>query len=101
MIQFLRKFTLNKNNYTKPPLLTYLVQKSNHAYFYIETQVVLPLLKSDLYHVMKACCKGALSTVSPIFDTQHTTVAVVCASGGYPGPIVKGKTIAGLDVVQV
>ncbi len=63
-----------------------------------ETQVVLPLLESDLVDVMLACVEGNLT------DGQHqirwrdaAAVCVVLASKGYPGSYPKGLPITGLD----
>merc|ERR1712167_411828 len=61
-----------------------------------ETQAVLPLLKSDLYEVMCACCNGKLKGTSVEFH-KKSAVTVVVASGGYPGSFKKGCPISGLD----
>ncbi|KAK6175426.1 hypothetical protein SNE40_013893 [Patella caerulea] len=62
-----------------------------------ETQSILSLLKSDLYKVCKACTNGTLSSSLPEFDTQHSSLGIVMASGGYPGSYQKGVEILGLD----
>lgn len=61
-----------------------------------ETQVVLPLLESDLAELMLACARGELAGVKVKNSTQ-AAVCVVLASGGYPGSYGKGRemTIAG------
>lgn len=60
-----------------------------------ETQVVLPLLKSDLVEVMLACVDGKLAETK-IEWSDEAAVSVVMASGGYPGDYEKGKTIQGV-----
>lgn len=60
-----------------------------------ETQVVLPLLDSDLAAIMCACADGTLADV-PIRWKDGAAVCVVLASGGYPGHYDKGQEIHGL-----
>ena len=60
-----------------------------------ETQVVLPLLKSDLVEVMLACVDGKLAETK-IEWSDEAAVSVVMASGGYPGNYEKGKPIQGI-----
>lgn len=60
-----------------------------------ETQVVLPLLKSDLAEIMLACCHGTLAQ-QEIRWSDGAAVCVVLASGGYPGSYAKGMSIHGL-----
>ena len=60
-----------------------------------ETQVVLPLLDSDLVAIMCACADGTLADV-PIRWKDDAAVCVVLASGGYPGHHEKGQEIHGL-----
>ena len=60
-----------------------------------ETQVVLPLLDSDLVAIMCACADGTLADV-PIHWKDGAAVCVVLASGGYPGHYDKGQEIHGL-----
>ncbi len=61
-----------------------------------ETQVVLPLLKSDLFQIMKACHDGTLDQTETEWSDE-CAACVMIASGGYPGSYVKGKVISGLD----
>lgn len=61
-----------------------------------ETQVVLPLLKTDLLTVMQACANGTLDQVEVTFD-GGTAACVIIASGGYPESYEKGFAIHGLD----
>lgn len=60
-----------------------------------ETQVVLPLLDSDLVAIMCACADGTLADVT-IRWKDGAAVCVVLASGGYPGHYEKGQEIHGL-----
>ena len=60
-----------------------------------ETQVVLPLLESDLVEVMLACVDGNLATQKIAWD-KGAAVCVVMASGGYPKAYKKGYEITGL-----
>ena len=57
-----------------------------------ETQVVLPLLKSDLLTVMLACEDGTLAD-TPVAFSDGAACCVMLASGGYPGRYEKGKAI--------
>lgn len=54
-----------------------------------EAQCILPLLKTDLFDVVSACCNHCLDSVNVEF-TNFACVNVVLASEGYPGPYVKG-----------
>jgi len=60
-----------------------------------ETQVLLRRLKSDLLDLLEACVDGTLAGQQPEWD-DRAAVCVILASGGYPGPIAKGKEIHGL-----
>ncbi len=57
-----------------------------------ETQVVLPLLKTDLLTIMQAIAAGKLAEVNVEFDTG-AAACVIIASGGYPTAYEKGKEI--------
>jgi phosphoribosylamine--glycine ligase len=63
-----------------------------------ETQVILPLLETDLVEAMMAVCEGRLDRLSLLIRDQ-AAVCVVMAASGYPGPYEKGKPIRGLDCV--
>ena len=58
-----------------------------------ETQVVLPLLESDLLTVMQAVTAGKLAECEVKFRDAHAC-CVVLASAGYPGSYGKGYEIA-------
>lgn len=57
-----------------------------------ETQVVLPMLKTDLMDIFEAVTDGRLSDIKIEWD-EGACVCVVLASGGYPGKYEKGKEI--------
>lgn len=61
-----------------------------------ETQAVLPLLRSDLYLIMRAIAEGDLSRAD-IRWSNEKSINVVLASGGYPESYKKGYLITGLD----
>ena len=54
-----------------------------------ETQVVLPLLESDLLTVMRACTDGTLAQTEVKFADKHAC-SVILASNGYPTSYKKG-----------
>lgn len=57
-----------------------------------ETQVVLPLLESDLFTIMQAVTNGKLEYAEVRFSKNHAC-CVVMASGGYPEKYVTGYPI--------
>ncbi len=61
-----------------------------------ETQLLMPLLETDLAEVMLACLDGHLAELALSWRPGYS-VGVVLASGGYPGAYEKGKAITGLD----
>ncbi|MBQ7070896.1 MAG: phosphoribosylamine--glycine ligase [Ruminococcus sp.] len=61
-----------------------------------ETQVVLPMLESDLCEIFKAIWEHKLSDMKIKWKSGFCT-CVVMASGGYPVKYEKGKVISGLD----
>ncbi|KAK3927870.1 Trifunctional purine biosynthetic protein adenosine-3 [Frankliniella fusca] len=65
-----------------------------------ETQVLLPLLDSDLYKIMKACCKGELKNETINWKNNMYAVGVIMASRGYPETSTKGCVISGIDEVS-
>ena len=58
-----------------------------------ETQVVLPLLESDLFTVMRAVTEGRLAETEVRFSDRHAC-CVILASEGYPGSYEKGFPIS-------
>ncbi len=61
-----------------------------------ETQVVLPLLKSDLADIFVAVIDGDLSIINDLKWDSGAAACVVLASKGYPGKAETGKRIFGL-----
>ncbi|MEG0895159.1 MAG: phosphoribosylglycinamide synthetase C domain-containing protein, partial [Oscillospiraceae bacterium] len=61
-----------------------------------ETQVVLPLLKSDLLTIFKAVAEQRLSEVGVLLSDK-ACACVIMASGGYPKKYQTGYEISGLD----
>ena len=61
-----------------------------------ETQVVLPLLKTDLIDVAEAVVEHRLDQLTVEWHDDHA-VCVVMTSGGYPGTYQNGFPIRGLD----
>jgi phosphoribosylamine--glycine ligase len=64
-----------------------------------ETQVQLPLLKSDLVDIMMSVIDGTLSRTRVEWNSG-ACVGVVMASGGYPGNYRQGLPISGLDKID-
>jgi len=62
-----------------------------------ETQVLLPLLKTDLLEVIEAVVEHRLDQLTVEWHNE-TAVCVVMTSGGYPGAYKTGRTIHGLPV---
>ena len=58
-----------------------------------ETQVVLPLLKTDLLTVMRAVTEERLADC-PVVFSDEAAACVILASGGYPGAYGKGYPIS-------
>ena len=61
-----------------------------------ETQVVLPMLKTDLLEIMEAVENRTLSDLSVQWK-QGACACVILASGGYPEKYETGKEITGLN----
>ena len=64
-----------------------------------EAQVILPLLETDLVHVIQATITGKVDRLN-VEWRQGACLGVVMASGGYPGEYAKGLPIAGLENVD-
>lgn len=64
-----------------------------------ETQVVLPLLASDLTDVFHACIDGTLADCELVWHKQ-AAVCVVMAAAGYPGDYRKGEPIYGIAAAE-
>ncbi len=61
-----------------------------------ETEVILPLIKSDLAQAFLAVCDQKLRGADLKFSREHC-VTVVCASGGYPDKYQNHKEITRLE----
>src|SRR5574341_435466 len=61
-----------------------------------ETQVVLPLLETDLVEVSEAIVDGQLDR-TPVRWREQAAVCVVMTAKGYPGDYLRGDVISGLD----
>ena len=61
-----------------------------------ETQVVLPLLETDLVDIMRAISEQKLAEL-PVVWKNGCAACVVMASGGYPKKYETGLAISGLD----
>jgi phosphoribosylamine--glycine ligase len=64
-----------------------------------ETQVVLPLLKTDLVDILMAVVQGNLDQLE-IEWSSEACVGVVLASGGYPASYETGFPIKGIDSME-
>ncbi|MBR1576183.1 MAG: phosphoribosylamine--glycine ligase [Bacteroidales bacterium] len=63
-----------------------------------ETEVVLPLLESDIYDIFEAVATGR-EMEAPVWRSAFS-LGVVLASKGYPGSYQKGFAIKNLDPVE-
>jgi phosphoribosylamine--glycine ligase len=62
-----------------------------------ETQVVLPLLKTPLAHVLYHAATGTLSEIEPLHWHDGAAVTIVLAASGYPASPRSGDPMTGLD----
>ncbi|KAG1704747.1 Trifunctional purine biosynthetic protein adenosine-3 [Nymphon striatum] len=62
-----------------------------------ETQVILPLLQSDLYEIMECSVQEKLDTIDIKWNQNKSVVTVILVSGGYPGAYKKHLEITGID----
>jgi len=76
-----------------------LVLEFNARFGDPETQVVLPLLKTDLVDILVAVVQGNLDRAN-IEWSSEACVGVVLASAGYPGKYKTGFPIRGIDSVD-
>jgi phosphoribosylamine--glycine ligase len=63
-----------------------------------ETQVILPLLESDLLEICDSVARGQLDP-SSVSWRSDTACGVVLASHGYPGTVRSGDVIEGIEQV--
>jgi phosphoribosylamine--glycine ligase len=64
-----------------------------------ETEVVLPLVKSDILDLFVSVATETLDTKTVEIDNRYA-VTVMMVSGGYPGSYEKGKTISGIEQIK-
>jgi phosphoribosylamine--glycine ligase len=64
-----------------------------------ETQVILPLLKTDLVDILLAVVHGKLADIKIEWRPQ-ACVGVVMSSGGYPGSYKTGLPVRGMDNID-
>lgn len=64
-----------------------------------EAQVLIPMLNSDLFVLLKAAAEGGLADCQPEF-AGGSCVCVVMASAGYPLSYETGKVITGLNAMD-
>jgi phosphoribosylamine--glycine ligase len=76
-----------------------LVLEFNARFGDPETQVILPLLKSDLTDILLAVIEGKLDRAK-IDWSSEACVGVVMSSAGYPGGYKTGFPIQGIDNVD-
>lgn len=76
-----------------------LVLEFNARFGDPETQVVLPLLETDLVDVLMAVVEGNLDRVRTAWSSE-ACVGVVMASGGYPDTYKSGFPVRGIDSVD-
>jgi phosphoribosylamine--glycine ligase len=76
------------------------VMEFNCRFGYPETQVILPLLKSDLVEIFLSIVQGELSFQDVEWDDRFA-VCVVLASAGYPGKYEGDKEIFGLSKARL
>jgi phosphoribosylamine--glycine ligase len=64
-----------------------------------ETQVLMPMIKGDLFPILEASAAGNLKGYQ-VEINSGACVGVVLASGGYPATYEKGKMIIGLERLE-
>ena len=64
-----------------------------------ETQVILPLLESDLLELFEACVDGTLASHTPRWR-DAAAMTVVMAANGYPVEYTTGIEITGLETAE-
>ncbi|KQP49019.1 phosphoribosylamine--glycine ligase [Methylobacterium sp. Leaf108] len=65
-----------------------------------EAQVLMPRLASDLVPALVAACDGDVSGVEIAFDRHRAALTVVMAAAGYPGTVVRGSQIRGVEALR-
>lgn len=62
-----------------------------------EAQVLMPRLVSDLVPALLAACEGDVSGIDLQFDARRAALTVVMAAAGYPGAVMRGSVIRGIE----
>ncbi len=65
-----------------------------------EAQVLMPRLAGDLVPALLAACDGDVSGVDLPFDESRAALTVVMAAAGYPGAVMRGSVIRGVDAAD-
>ena len=101
-------YAMNAENRTFKGVLYFGLMKTKDGYKVIEynarfgdpeTQVILPMLKTDLMEIFEAIVDERLDEVNVEWDTG-ACVCLVLASGGYPEAYAKGKEITFGDLAK-
>ncbi len=64
-----------------------------------ETQVIVPLLATDLYEILAACVDGTLDEVA-VQWSDDVAATIVAAADGYPGAYRTGRPINGIGAAD-
>ncbi|XP_063983299.1 trifunctional purine biosynthetic protein adenosine-3 [Diachasmimorpha longicaudata] len=64
-----------------------------------ETQILMTLLDTDLFEIMKSCCEGSLSSLAIDWHKGRFSAGVILASKGYPASSSKGQVISNVEKV--
>ncbi|AYO82058.1 phosphoribosylamine--glycine ligase [Methylobacterium brachiatum] len=65
-----------------------------------EAQVLMPRLASDLVPALLSASEGDLSGITLEFDAHRAALTVVMAAAGYPGAVVRGSVIRGVEAAE-
>lgn len=65
-----------------------------------ECQCLMLRLNSDLLDIILKTCKGESIDKDDIQWSSDTSITVIMATNGYPGPYKKGSLIKGLDKIK-
>lgn len=65
-----------------------------------ETQVLLPLLETDIVDIFEAIIDERLDEIDIVWKQDKATLCVILASGGYPKSYKKGYEIHGIEATK-
>ena len=65
-----------------------------------ETQVILPLLDSDIYEIFQSCVTSSLHKQKIHWKKNSFATGVVIASEGYPSSVKTGRVVTGFDRLE-